>query len=231
MLRFVLSWCATAGLMVGCTGPQPPPAEDKSVAAPAQKSKSKSKRRARRDQRHVVASTRTGPPRPPRLDLDAPMQIELGRGDQLTGLVPIIVRENGLAIVHRKQPGQEGKGANATIERTTLTLDRPARERLYQVLRDHRLTQIDGEFTQPSEYDGEEWILWLRQGKSQELAYFDGRFTDGMITFVAVLDEVLAEAGLGKAEWAPLDSEASATVDRALWGALRGQQGDPLGGI
>jgi hypothetical protein len=152
-----------------------------------------------------------------RLDPGTPYMIEFGRGSALDGFDTIKVGQDGSVTLHRvrREMGE------LFVETTTLQLPPAALAAVLDAVDETGLLSLYKTYHEPGVADGEQWILWVRQGQDHKSVYCDNHFPKRIVQFAEALDTILAEHGLDRAEWRRVADDDAWKYDRELRDSFR----------
>jgi hypothetical protein len=138
----------------------------------------------------------------------------------LYGLDTVTVLQDGTVTLDRMRDEQDSETNRLFRETATLKLPDEALAQVLDAVEENHLLQLGREY-HAGVYDGTQWVLWVKQGGKEKLAYFDNRFPEGVVRFAAALDQTLAANGSEKAEWRRVDDAQGRKHERELWDSLR----------
>jgi hypothetical protein len=154
-----------------------------------------------------------------RLDPAAPYRIALGRGSGWHGLNTIDVRSDGTVTLHRQCRQWDGTAWRLCWETATLHLPDEGLAKVLDAVEGDRVLGLCRAYS-ANVADGEQWVLWVRQGEREQVVYCDNNFPHLLVRFAAHLDAILAENGLPQAEWHRVEP-ASRDHERELWDSIK----------
>jgi len=187
-----------------------------------------------REGENLPLSKVTQDARPPfKIDRDVPFRIEFGRGSGWEGLDVIKVAQDGRVIVYRmKSERHEGDllqkpGVLVYEERAALTIPPKAVGEILKAVDDNGLLGLHKEYQADENVeDGTQWVLWIRQDKSEKCIYFNNHFPEAILRFAKAIDVVLDAHGLAKVAWHRVPDENGRNHEDALWAAVDRYLGD-----
>lgn len=168
---------------------------------------------------HVVTSVVPDPRPPLVLNPAEPWRIELGRGSGQYGLETVKLTHDGRAVVHQMNQRREWNGVTRFWETATLTLPPEAVTRITDAVAAERLGELHRHYSS-GWVDGNQWVLWVRQGNREKAVYFDNHFPEPVVRFAAAVDAELVTAGVGL-RWRKVPAWDADTHDRELWASIR----------
>jgi hypothetical protein len=69
-------------------------------------------------------------------------------------------------------------------------------------------------------WDGDQWVLWIRQGENEKAVFFDNCFPGAITRFAQLLDDILAKSGVGRARWEQVPDAEERLHEKELWLSL-----------
>jgi hypothetical protein len=163
-----------------------------------------------------------------RIDTAQPWSIEFGRGSGMYGLETVKIDSTGRVVLHR--PGlRRGPSGDCTLVWETATVRLPpevvaevlAAVEENHLLNLHRVYSASAADGGVVVVDGNQWVLWIRQGGREKTVYCDNHFPDPIVRFAERLDAILSASTRGKLRWRPVPDRESNDHELDLWDSIK----------
>jgi hypothetical protein len=151
------------------------------------------------------------------MDHTHPFWLEFGRGSGWHGLNTVKIDQTGRVVLHRMKSMHQNDVTVQSWEVGTLQLPPEAITELLKAVESNNLLGLQKAY-HANVHDGTQWVLWIMQGEQEKSVYFDNHFPRSITAFAQQLDAILAQAGLDKVAWQPVDDRQH---EKELWASIR----------
>jgi hypothetical protein len=147
-------------------------------------------------------------------------RIELGRGSAWNGLNTIsIMRDKKVRVVRlRKELG------DASVihrwEETELEMSGEKKAEIVNAINRFKILGLERAYVDKNIVDGDQWVLWVSQGKKSEAFYFDNCFPEAVRKFGNFVDAKIEEKGIEERRWKNIPDGLKREHEKAIWGSV-----------
>lgn len=157
-----------------------------------------------------------------RVDRDQPFKIEFGRGSGMCGLDTVLITSDGHVTLYRQQGRELRKQCLYPIwETTTIQLPKKAVIMVLAAVEKTGVLRLKHRYERTDIADGTQWVFWIQQGSNENSVFCDNDFPGPLVQFSEMLDAILAENGLGDAQWQRISVGDARDHQKALWQSVR----------
>lgn len=151
-----------------------------------------------------------------RFDATKSFKLDFGRGSGWNGLDTISISEAGHVELFRDLTMRNSAWEHATLQLTPAQIAEVAKAfEQYAVARKGR------SYSRREVADGEQWILWVRQGDDDQATYFSNAFPNEIKLFANDIDNILDRAGFKTLSWTSVHQAEWRLHEKDIWASLR----------